>query len=925
LLYFARVVFAAKEAGAMDELAAQRSACFEDVAQERRGKMQRCEKNRRGRRTSCLIAMLLGCVSLLFSTSLALAQSGSLQDMAQQLGISSDQAQQLEQSAAQGTIGSQDIQRLCAGMAARRMGDAEVASVGSAMGLSGMQLEQLKNCVTQAESQGQVQNPMGLNYPGAVPLAQATPAGPSQIETRFRELQTPYKLYAQPTTKKIKQFGYDIFNSPVSTFAPVSDVPVGNDYVLGPGDGLDVILWGRVNRTYHLSVHRDGTVLMPQLGPIQVAGLTFDQAKKLIEGRASQITGVKVDVTMGQLRTIQVFVIGKVNHPGLYTVSALSHVSNALVAAGGISKMGSLRRIEVRRDNQVISRIDLYDMLLHGDTSGDIRLQSRDVIFVPVIGPVVGVVGDVRSPAIYELKGREDLQRVLQMAGGVTAFGYAERVQVERIENHQQRIALDVNLTAPGSSAFPIYDGDLIKVFTVLPSQRDVVAVKGSINQPGTYEWHPGMRVSDLVREAQGVSYHTFPGYALIKRIDGDEGKTDLIRFNLHAALSRRSRQDDPVLQRGDTLVLYSESDVQQAPVVAVYGQVRRPGRYPLTPGMKVRDLIYEAGGFKKGAAKDSAELMRTVMTNGAVARYVRMDIDLASAFNSPQGGGMALEPNDQLFIQEASNWHKPWSVVIKGQVERPGPYPIFAGERLATALRACGGFRPDAYLPAAVFIRQSVKKVQQKELDEARSRLQEEMARLSMMPTQPGQTRQSAQALAFMSSVLAQTSAQQAVGRIVIHLQPLNELEKSADNIVLQDKDKLIIPTRPASVQVLGQVYNPNAIVYRPEYTVEQYLQSAGGPTEGADTDRIYVVRANGAILTEEGLRNSGKNRIFPLLASVSGGHLMDTRLEPGDTIYVPEKLVYISGLQYATDVSQVVANSVMGLGMLAIVGANL
>ncbi len=867
----------------------------------------------------------MGCVCLLFSASPGLAQGGSLQSMAQQLGISSGQAQQLGQSAAQGTLGSQDIQRLCAGMAARHMGDAQITQVGSAMGLSGMQLEQLKNCVMQVESQGQMQNPMGPNYLGAVPFAQPTPSGPSQIEMRFRELQTPYKLYAQPTTTRIKQFGYDIFNSPVSTFAPVSNVPVGKDYVLGPGDGLDIILWGRVNRTYHLSVHRDGTVLMPQLGPIQVAGLTFGQAKKLIEGRAGQITGVKVDVTMGQLRTIQIFVIGKVNHPGLYTVSALSHVSNALVAAGGISKMGSLRRIEVRRDNQVISHIDLYNMLLHGDTSGDIRLHSRDVIFVPVIGPVVGVIGDVRSPAIYELKGREDLQQVLQMAGGVTAFGYSERVQVERIENHQQRIALDVNLTAPGSSAFPIEDGDLIKVFTVLPSQRDVVVVKGSINQPGTYEWHPGMRASDLVREAQGVSYHTFLGYALIKRVHGDASKTDLIRFNLNKALSDPSPPDDPELQRGDTLVLYSESEVQQAPVVAIYGQVRRPGRYPLTAGMKVRDLIYEAGGFKKGAAKDSAELMRTVLTNGGVARYVRMDINLASDLNSPQGGGMALEPNDQLFIQEASNWHKPWSVVIKGQVQRPGPYPIFAGERLATVLRECGGFRPNAYLPAAVFIRQSVKKVQQKELDEARSRLQEEIARLSMMPTQPGQAAQSTQAVAFMSSVLAQTSARQAVGRVVIHLKPLNELEKSVDNIVLQNKDKLIIPTRPGSVQVLGQVYNPNAIVYRPHYTVEQYLQSAGGPTEGADTDRIYVVRADGAILTKQGLEESGKNRIFPLLPSVSGSHLMQTSLEPGDTVYVPEKLVYISGLQYATDVSQVVANSVMGLGMLAIVGASL
>ncbi len=884
-------------------------------------KMQPFGTARGNRIAGFLIATLVTCGLLLFGAARASAQGGSLQGMAQQFGISGSQMQQLQQAASQGTLGSQDIQQLCSGMAARQMSAAQISSIGNALGLSAMQLNQLENCIA-TQSQSQMQNPMGPN--AGVPFAQSTPSGPSQIETQFRELQTPYKLYAQPSVNRIKQFGYDIFSSPVSTFAPVSNVPVGKDYILGPGDDLDVILWGRVNQTYHLSVHRDGTVLMPQLGPIQVAGLTFEQAKKLLEGRAGQITGVKVDVTMGQLRTIQVFVIGKVNHPGLYTVSALSHVSNALVAAGGINKMGSLREIEVRRDNQVIAHIDLYNMLLHGNTAGDVRLHSRDVIFAPVIGPVVAVVGDVKSPAIYELKGSEDLGQVLQMAGGVTAFGYAERVQVERIQSHQRRVALDVNLTASGSSGFSIDDGDLIRVFTVLPRQRDVVMVKGNINEPGSYEWRPGMRASDLISEAQGISRHTYLAYALIKREQGPADPTELIRFNLKGALSQ-SPQQDPMLQRGDTLVIYNQTEIRQAPVVSVFGQVRRPGKYPLTPGMKVRDLVYEAGGFKRGAAKDRAQLTRTETMNGAVARYIHMRVDLASAFDSPQGGEIPLQPGDQLFIQEASNWHAPWSMTVKGEVERPGPYPIFSGERLATVLRQCGGFRPGAYLPAAIFIRQSVKKVQQKELDKARDRIQEEMARLAMMPTAPGQNPVDAQALAFLGGVLAQNSAKEAVGRVVIHLTSLDQLARSPDDILLENKDKLIIPRRPSSVQVLGQVYNPSAIVYRPGETVQAYLQSAGGPTEGADADRIYVVQANGSILTEEGLKNRGKNRIFPLLGSVSGDHLMDAPLEPGDTIYVPEKLVYISGLQYATDVTQVIANSVMGLGMLAIVGSTL
>jgi protein involved in polysaccharide export with SLBB domain len=312
---------------------------------------------------------------------------------------------------------------------------------------------------------------------------------------------------------------------------------VGGDYILGPDDELNVYTWGRVNQTLHLKVDRAGIVMVPEIGPVQVSGLTFSQAKKLIEGRMGQITGVEVDVTMGQVRTIQVFVIGKVTQPGLYSVSALSHVSNALVAAGGVSKMGSLRNIEVRRDNRVIATLDLYDLLLRGDTIGDVRLSARDVIFVPVIGPVAGVAGDVKSPAIYEMKGSETLGNLLRMAGGVTAFGYAERLQLERVNNHQKRVALDINLNQRAAGKFPVSDGDLVKVFTVLPNERNIVRVKGNVNQPGSYEWHPGMRVIDLVRAAQGPADHTFFDYALLQRREGDERRMKPTPLNLGEAL----------------------------------------------------------------------------------------------------------------------------------------------------------------------------------------------------------------------------------------------------------------------------------------------------------------------------------------------------------------------------------------------------
>lgn len=873
----------------------------------------------RARALTITIVVLFASFGVLASS--AVAQAVSLASMAGQLGVSAGRLQQIRQRISEGPLSSGEMDRLCAGANAKDLGAAQMAEIGSALGLSQGDIAQLQAC---AQHTSNSSSGGGRSVGGPGPVADSAPSShpwTSSIEVQFRELDTPYKLYAAPSLKNLTQFGYSLFSSPVSTFAPISDVPVSDQYVLGPGDGLNIILWGRINNTISLKVQRDGTILLPQVGPMDVAGLTFAQAKKLIEERENQITGVHAAVTMGQVRSIQVFVIGKVNHPGLYTISALSHVSNALVAAGGISKMGSLRRIELRKGNQVLEHLDLYNMLLRGNTSGDAQLQSREVIFVPVIGPVVGVVGDVKSPAIYELKGRTTIDDVLRMAGGVTAFGYSERVQVERVQNHQRRIALDVNLRSPQARHFLVHDGDLIKIYTVLPQQHDVVRIKGNVAQPGTYGWYRGMRVSDLVREAQGLSAHTFYRYALIRRTDNPRRSLRLIRFNLNRALSRES-SSDPLLEPRDAVTIYSQNEVHGSPTVAVFGYVRRAGTYAYTQGMNVNDLILEAGGFRRGADRTRAELMRSTVGRNSVARYVQMSIRFAD------GDKVPLKPGDELFVESASNWHAPWVVTIEGQVERPGPYPMFAGERLSSLLQQCGGFRPNAYLPAAVFIRHSVRKLQQEQLNQARIRLKQEIARLSLAPQQLGQTRNAnmANALAMMEGALSQTSSQQAVGRVVIHLSSLDRLERSPDNVVLENGDKLVIPTRPGSVQVLGQVYSPNAIVYQPGLTVQDYLQHAGGPTESANVKHIYVIRADGSILTEQGLLDSGKNRIFPLLPIISDDdNLMTMPLKPGDTIYVPEKLVYVSGLQYAREITQIMANSAISIATLGILASNL
>jgi protein involved in polysaccharide export with SLBB domain len=751
----------------------------------------------------------------------------------------------------------------------------------------------------------------------------APPREVSSVEKSFHSLDSNLMPTA-PSAQNLTQFGYSLFDSRVSTFAPVSNVPVGKDYLIGPGDEMKVLLWGRVNDQLNLTVQRDGSVQMPQLGPIQVAGLTFEQAKKLIENHGEQITGVQVDVTMGRLRTIPVFVIGEVRQPGAYTVSALSRVSNVLAASGGITKVGSLRRVELRRSNQTIRLIDLYSTLLRGDTHDDEQLEANDVIFVPVIGPVTGIAGDVKRPAIYELnQNGQSLQEALSLAGGISAFGYSQRVQVERIENHSRRIALDVDLGELRSHRFDIEDGDLIKVYPVLPEQKDVVTVQGNVNRPGSYQWYPGMRVVDLMREAEGAAPRTFFRYALIRRQVGPEKAVRLVPVDLGQALSDPlAGQSNAQLEGQDTLTVFNETQIKDLPTVQVFGEVRNPGFYVLDHGMRVSDLVYLAGGLKDDAYLGKAELARTQVVNGTRTQHTYEDVDLRVALGGSDTSNPTLETNDQLFVRRASDWHLPWVVLVKGQVLRPGPYTIHEGERLASIIERSGGLMPDAYPPGAVFLRQSIKELEQKRLDEARQHLQNALARYELKPAGLDEDKNEnadPKSIEMMERMLERSQSQQAQGRLVIRLRPLDQLVSSQDNIVLEDQDEILIPRLPASVNVLGQVYSPNAIVFEPSMKVRDYLERAGGPNEGADVDHIFVVKADGSILTEEGLKTSSQGSMFPLLPAISGG-LMGQHLEPGDTVFVPEKLVYPNKMKLYSNVAQIVASTAQTMAVFAL-----
>jgi protein involved in polysaccharide export with SLBB domain len=533
----------------------------------------------------------------------------------------------------------------------------------------------------------------------------------------------------------------------------------------------------------------------------------------------------------------------------------------------------------------------------------------------------------VKNPAIYELSGETNLNAALKLAGGVSAFGYAQRVQVERIDNHQRRVALDVELGSIGRSRVDVRDGDLVKVFPVLPQKQDVVVLKGNVNRPGTYEWRQGMRVSDLIREGEGISDHAYLDYATIRRRIPPTERVEYKPVDLGAALQSNSSTIDVALMPRDELTIFSDNDLGDVPTVTVRGAVRKPGTYPLSQGMRVSDLIYEAGGLKAEAYQRKGTLARTEIVDGGVARHSYLDVDIASALEQGNGDNVKLDRFDELFIQEASNWHKPWEVQLHGQVQRPGPYVIREGERLWELIHDSGGLRPDAYLPAIVFERESVRVMQRARLDESRQRLKQDLMMISLMP-QPsssgGASGDKAAVLATVDKILHESENENPPGRVVLNVSSLETLRGTPSDLVLQGNDMIVVPRKPSSINVLGEVYSPTALIYDPTMKVRDYLQRAGGVAETGDDGHIFVVKANGSLMTSESYEQDRKSTIFPALPLISGG-LTEAYLQPGDTIFVPQKVIFMTPLQYAKDVSTVVANSIQGLAIVGLLATQI
>jgi polysaccharide biosynthesis/export protein len=727
----------------------------------------------------------------------------------------------------------------------------------------------------------------------------------------------------------LKPFGYDLFEGEPSTFAPVSDIQVPIDYNVGPGDRLNVQLYGNEPATYMLTVGRDGRINFPKLGPIMVSNMSFDSARAAIEQRvAQQLIGSHVSVTMGDLRSIRVFVLGDAEKPGSYTVSGLSTMTNALFVSGGVKKIGSLRKIELRRNGRLVTVLDLYDLLLHGNTNADQQLKPGDVIFIPPIGDTVSVYGAVRRPAIYELKSEKSIEQVVEIAGGLLPDADGKQAQLERIQPSQLREMRNIDLTSVAGRTAELANGDKLRLPAIRPTLENSVVLSGYVFRPGSFEYRPGLRLSDILPSFDELRPNADRHYIMVRREIPPEEKVEVISADLERALGARGSAADPELRPRDQILVFNLSasrervvapvirdlELQGTPehpaqIVSVAGKVNAPGRYPLEPGMHVSDLIRAGGSLEDSAYGGEAELTRYEIDSGIARQTELIQIDLAAVRRGDAGANVQLKPYDVLLIKITPQWETPGNIILAGEVRFPGKYPIHRGETLSSVLRRAGGFTDLAFVEGSVYIREELKQRERDQIELLANRLQSDLTSLSLSvvssSTLSGNANGAAggaQALAIGQQLMTQLRQLRPVGRLVIDLdRVMKGRPGKSEDVLVRDGDKLLIPKQSQEILILGEVQSPTSHVYQAGLTRDDYITKSGGITQKADRKRIYVVRANGDVVSGE------RRGWFRRSQSVE--------IHPGDTIIVPLDTERVRALPLWQAVTTIIYNLTLGI----------
>ena len=796
----------------------------------------------------------------------------------------------------------------------------------------------------------------------------------------YTDVPSLYDMYVQAAAwqRPAERFGLDVFRNSVNQPDVIPmDLPVGPDYVIGTGDSLAIDLWGGVSQRLVRLVDREGRVSLPETGPLLVSGKNLGEVQVEVQrALRTQFRDISADVSLSRLRTVRVYVVGEVAEPGAYDISSLSTPLNALFAAGGVTARGSLRTLRHMRGQQLVQQVDAYDLLLHGVRSDLQRLENGDTLLVPPVGPQVTVEGMVRRPAVYEVLGETSLAEVLELAGGILPTAALRHIEVQRVEAHDKRTMLTLDVSATTDSeevnkqlqSFQIRDSDQVHIFPIASYNEDAIYLEGHVLRPGRYSYKPGMKVTDLISSYGDLLPEPAPHYAEIVRLNAPDFHPSVESFDVAAALAnpvsapalkpldtvrifsrydferppdvwvggevrapgqyRTSGQahlrdaiflaggvtpdaaldsgqlfrtqadgtlkifsvnlhealngnpvDNILIQPRDRLLVHRNPAKVDAPTVDIKGEVAKPGRYPLTTNMRVEDLVRVAGGLKRSAFADSADLTRFAAGNGPSEH---VEVKLSAALSGDANEDIPLRNGDVLAIRQIPQWNDIGaSVTVKGEVQHPATYGIEPGERLSSLLKRCDGFTPEAYPYGAVLIRQEVRELEMRSHLELVSRIKAEEEYLKSLPEgDTDQKNAKLTAIAQTETALNQLEATAPVGRVVIHIpSDPKKLAGTPADTPLRDGDILIIPKRTNYVIVSGQVFNPTAVSYLPGRSAKWYLSQSGGLTQIADKGAVFVIRADGSVLSSK--NNSG----------FWWGDPMNAVLKPGDSIVVPEK----------------------------------
>ena len=715
--------------------------------------------------------------------------------------------------------------------------------------------------------------PVLVNTKGAVP---ASGDNESQIEQLQggTELNPDSEFQAfleQSVGRVLPMYGYNLFDQPPSTFAPVSDIPVSQDYAIGPGDEIALTGWGQVDMDIRVIVDRNGIINLPQVGAINVAGIKYQNLEDYLKKHIGRVfRNFEISVSLGKLRSLQVFVVGQARRPGVYTVSSLSTLVNTLFMSGGPSQNGTMRHIQLKRAGKVVTELDMYDLLIKGDKSKDVALLSGDVIYIPPIGRQAAIFGSVKTPAIYELKDdKTSLASLLELSGGLTTTAAGQKVRLERIAERRVRKVEEFQLSGEDMGRL-IGDGDLVQVFPIDARFNNAVTLRGYVAEPGRYPWRTGMRISDLIPD---------PKMLIVKEYWLNQNQVAGLQGQDQSQSQNQKRASGSGVEDGNELrtrITRNKNEINWD-----YAVIERLDRKTLSTRLLPFNLRKAISG------KDLAN-NRLLRPGDVVTIFSADDIRVPSAKRS-------------VYVR------------LEGEFNRAGVYKALPGETLRQLVVRVGGLTSQAYLFGAELSRESTREVQQKRLDEIVDRLEAEVQRVAGQASSSALSKDDVEAAkaqaVSQAALVAKMRKVKATGRIVMDLPEKDPQLKDLPDMVLEDGDRLYVPPPAATVNVMGSVYNQNAFLYKRGYGVNDYLNKAGGPTRDGDEDDVYLVRADGVVFSS---RQGGS-----MFAGFGGREAM-----PGDTIVVPEKLEKYSLTKEFKDWTQIFYQFTIGIASLKTIG---